>query len=386
MPHSSLPVILQVLPNLNTGGVEQTAVDMAQAILQQGWKAVVVSTGGRMLEKLQTMGAEHVYLPMNSKNPLVMYQNIKRLQSVIKKYNVSLVHARSRAPAWSAYYGAKWSQIPFVTTFHGTYNTKGFFKKFYNSVMTRGDLVIANSAFTARHIQDMYFTSSVKIRIIPRGVDLTRFDPQKIDQSEIDCLKREWGIEPRDTRLIFIMPGRLTSWKGQKVFLDALSTLNPEDYYAFLVGDDQGRVEYRNNLENLIKTYQLEKNVRIIGHRSDMPLILACADVVVSASLDPEAFGRVMIEAFSMERPVVATKHGGALEIIEDGKTGFFVKPGDSKSLAQGLKKMLYLDPEVRSQMGCEGRKRVVAEFSKNLMCTRTLNVYKELLCKKSLL
>lgn len=380
MDQSSSPTILQVLPSMETGGVEQTVLDVAESVIQNGWKALVVSHGGRMLKRLRELGATHLSLPFNTKNPFILVQNIKRLQDIIRDHHVSLVHARSRAPAWSAYYAAKWSGVPFVTTFHGTYNTRGGLKKFYNSIMTRGDLVIANSVFTALHIQDVYHTPLDRIRIIPRGVDLNIFDPKKISQSQREALKLEWGIDPGDRRPILMMPGRLSSWKGQKVFLEALLLLDPKEYLAFLVGDEQGRIGYRKDLDDFISGYNLEQNVKIVGHRSDMPVVLSCADVVISASTDPEAFGRVMAEAFAMERPVVATRHGGALEIVEDGKSGFLVEPGDSRALSKILNTMLRLSSEARYRMGCVGRNRVLTEFSKNLMCTRTLNVYKELL------
>lgn len=377
------PTILQVLPALETGGVEQTTLDIAEALLQKGWNAVIASQGGRMEALLKDMGAVHVNLPLKTKNPLRMIKNALCLNSVIKEYEISIIHARSRAPAWSAYWAARKALLPFITTFHGTYNRTGLLKKKYNSIMASGDLVIANSAFIGGHIQTYYGISREKVRIIPRGVNLTKFDPRKILEVEKSNFKKSIGLSESDKRPILVLPGRLTPWKGQKIFLEALLYLKTHNYFALLIGDDQGRHTYRYELENFIKENRLSQNVQILGHRSDVPLVLSIADVIVSASTDPEAFGRVIIEAFAMGKPVVASRHGGALESVEDGKNGLFFTPNDPKSLTEVLERILSLPVSQRQAWGAAGQLRVKKEFTKELMCERTLEVYGELLNEK---
>ncbi len=379
-----LPTILQVLPSLETGGVEQTTLDIAEALCQKGWGSVVASQGGRLVESLQKMGVRHINLPLKSKNPVQIWKNSKKIREIIKEEKISLVHGRSRAPAWSAYWAAQTMDIPFVTTFHGAYNTSGLFKKYYNGIMTRGDVVIANSKFIGHQIETFYKTPFEKIRIIPRGVNLASFNPQKISKAQKRAFRKELGLPFDEERPLLILPGRLTSWKGQKLFLEALLGLSTKNYFALLVGDDQGRQEYRDQLETFIKEKGLSGHVKIVGHRSDMPLVLSLADVVISASTDPEAFGRIMIEAFAMEKPVIAPAHGGALEIVEDQRNGFFFKPGDTESLTEVLNKILSLSKEERNRLGLSGRSTVETEFTKEVMCERTLDVYKEILNEKN--
>ncbi|MBS0185935.1 MAG: glycosyltransferase family 4 protein [Proteobacteria bacterium] len=380
----SFPTILQVLPSLETGGVEQTTLDIAEALLKKGVRALVASQGGRLREPLEKLGALHFDLSLKSKNPWKIWRNSKILFNLVKEEKVSLIHARSRAPAWSAYRAAQQACIPFVTTFHGTYNTSGLFKKEYNRIMTKGEVVIANSKFIGQHINSFYKTPFDKIRIIPRGVDLSVFDPQKISEAQKQTLRKEMGLPQETGYPLLILPGRLTSWKGQMMFLEALHNLKTKNYFALLVGDDQGRHEYRQQLEYFIMEKNLSDHVKIVGHRSDMPLVLSLADIVISASTDPEAFGRIMIEAFAMVKPVVAPDHGGALEIVQDQINGFFFKARDTESLTEVLNVMLSLNKSERMKLGEAGRSRVETEFAKDIMCARTLDIYKEVLNEKN--
>ncbi len=372
------PVVLQVLPRLQAGGVERGTVDVAQALVRAGWGAVVVSAGGVMVREIERAGARHVTLPVEAKNPLVIYRNIARLGEVIAAENVGLVHARSRAPAWSAYYAARHAGVPFVTTFHGTYNFGNRAKRWYNAVMTRGDRIIAISDFIARHVVDNYHVTPEKIRVIPRGVDLVSFDPQHIGGERLATLAREWRLP--DGAPVIMLPGRLTRWKGHAVLIEAVARLDRRDIRVLMVGggDDDGG--YRRELASLIQRRGLEGVVRLVDHCRDMPAAYMLADVVVSASTDPEAFGRVVAEAQAMGRPVVAPDHGGAQEIVLAGDTGWLVRPGDAAALAAALDQALALDPAQRTALAERATARVRANFSRERMCGATIAVYQELL------
>ena len=378
------PTILQILPALNTGGVEQTVLDVAQAVVEKGWNALVVSQGGRLVPDLKKRGAHHIDLPLDTKNPWHIWRNSYSLSQIMKSYPISVVHARSRAPAWSAFWATQKLNIPFVTTFHGVYNAAGPFKKKYNAIMTKGQCVIANSEFVGAHIHEVYDLSFDRIRVIPRGVDLKRFSVSLISDKSQQDLREELGLSREKRRPLLLLPGRLTSWKGQKVFIEALEHYEKREYDALLVGDDQGRKEYRQELESLIREKGLSQNVKIIGHRSDIPLILSLADVVISASTDPEAFGRIMIEAFAMEKPVIASQHGGALEIIEHGVNGLFFSPADSKALTEAIAFILSLPEQGRVQLGKAGYASIIGYYTKERMCALTLKVYEEILHEKN--
>ncbi len=373
------PVILQVLPRLVAGGVERGTVDIAAALVRAGWRALVVSAGGPMAREIERAGAVHVALPVDSKNPFVMRRNIDRLREVIDAHGVSLVHARSRAPAWSAFYAARRAGLPFVTTFHGTYNAGNRLKRWYNSVMARGDRVIAISEFIAHHVVDIYDADPARIRIIPRGIDLVSFDPAHIGAERLVTLAREWRLP--DGAPVVILPGRLSRWKGQGVLIAAIGRLGRRDICCLLVGGDDGRrARYRGELENLVRAHGLAGVVRLVDHCRDMPAAYMLADVVVSASTDPEAFGRVVAEAQAMGRPVVAPDHGGAREIVLPGDTGWLVAPGDPRALAEAIAEALALDPAAREALAGRAIERMRANFSREQMCNATLAVYAELL------
>jgi len=375
--------ILQVLPALGgSGGVERGTVEVAGCISKNNWRSLVTSNGGERVYQLQRAGAEHFKLPLHSKNPFVMYANIGRLVKLMREQGVTLVHARSRAPAWSAYYACKRLNIPFITTFHGTYGAEGGLKRSYNAVMTKGVRVIAISAFIAGHLKQIYGVAGDKIRIIHRGVDLDSFDQSKISAERVVKLSTDWRLE--DGYPVVMLPGRLTRWKGQAVFIEAVALLGRKDIRCVLVGSDQGRSAYRKELERLIDEHDLGGVVRIFDHCSDMPTAYMLADVVVSASTDPEAFGRVVVEAQSLGRLVVAPNHGGACETIKPGKTGWLVSPGDKDALADALGEALSLDEKTRQAYAARSLKSVRKNFSKATMCAKILDVYKEVLAERS--
>lgn len=375
--------MLQVLPALETGGVERTAVDMTKAIVDAGWTALVASQGGRMQYELERVGGEHIVMPLASKNPLQIHRNAANLTALVYDRGIDLIHARSRAPAWSALMAARRGKIPFVTTFHGTYGLKGPFKKLYNSVMTRGDRVIANSNFIADRVRTDYGVGlgddAGRLIAVPRGIETTRFfNPAAVSAERIIQLAEKWRLT--DGLPVIMLPGRLTRWKGQAVLIEALKHYGQNDVICVLVGDDQGRTKYREELEAMVRDLDLESVVRFVGNCTDMAAAYMLADVVVSASTDPEAFGRVAVEAQAMGRPVIATDHGGARETILPGKTGWLVPPGDALELASALRKAVHLDPDVRAEMASAGRAHVMEEYKVELMTARTMFIYRELL------
>ena len=381
-----LPVVLQVLPSLDVGGggVERSAIDVAEALVLAGKCAIVVSEGGRQVVELERRGGIHIELPMASKNPLVIRRNIRRLAEVIERENIELVHARSRAPAWSARAAARQAGLPFVTTFHGTYNfgtgLKGDLKKRYNAVMTDADAVIANSQFIANHIDENYAVSSKKVHVVPRGVDTARFDADGFNPNRMVEIATQWRMS--DENMVIMLPGRLTRWKGQLLFIEALARLRaqrgPDNFRVtgLLVGSDQGRQAYRRELEQQVSDKGLGGSVQIVGHCDDMPAAYMLSDVVVSASTDPEAFGRVIAEAQAMGRPVVVADHGGAAEQVIDGVTGWRFAPGDPQQFADALETALSLDTGARAALAEKASAHARSQYAKTGMCAATLRIY----------
>lgn len=376
------PVILQVLPSLVTGGVERGTIDVARAVIESGGTALVASAGGIMTAELARAGATHFELPLHSKNPLVMRRNIDRLCALIREHEVDLIHARSRAPAWSALFAARRSGIPFVTTFHGNYGAANPIKRLYNSVMARGDRVIAISQFIADQIINRYGGDPARIRVIPRGVDFTMFDPEAVTGSRLIQLAEQWRV-PEDHRVI-LLPGRLTRWKGQSVLIEAMSRLpDRTGLRCILVGSAQGRDAYVKELEDDIARAGLGDTVHIAGDCRDMPAAMLMADVVISTSVEAEAFGRVIVEAQAMGRPVIATDHGAARETVQHNETGWLVPPDNADALAAMLMGVLDLDPADRQAVARRAMESARANYTKDLMCARTLSVYDEAIAEK---
>ncbi|MBY0407392.1 MAG: glycosyltransferase family 4 protein [Rickettsiales bacterium] len=371
------PVILQVLPGLRSGGVERGTIEMARAIKRAGGKALVASSGGAMVSQLTHMGVQHITLPLSSKNPFTVRRNAKRPARVIREHKVDIVHARSRAPAWSAWLAAKRTKCKFVTTFHGTYGLKGPLKKWYNSIMTRGERVIAISHFIAEHIHTNYAIEPSRVRIIHRGVDLKMFNPFAHSPQRMIEITKEWRL-PEELPLI-LFPGRITRWKGQDVFLKALAQLPHRNFFAVILGDDKGHESYRVELENLITSLGLEGHVRLARHTNYVSEAYMLSRVVVATSIEPEAFGRVVLEAQAMGKPVIATNHGGPQETVVGDVTGWLIEPSNPEMLALFMDHALKLDDETLHWMAEQGVAHA-RQFSLEMMCQKTLDTYMEML------
>ena len=376
------PVVLQVVPELDVpGGTERSTVEIAQALAAAGWSALVASAGGGMVRQVESAGARHIQLPLKGKNPIQIRNNAGRLAELIRSEKVDIIHARSRAPAWSALRAANKTGCHFVTTFHGIYGTSGALKRRYNSIMVKGEWVIANSEFTANHIIQTYPMDQKRLRVIRRGVDIAIFSTAAVPQARLVQLAGQWRLP--DGKSVIMLPGRLTSWKGHSVLLDALTHLTRDDYVVVFVGDDQGRTDYRHQLERQVEKNGLGHIVRFAGLCRDMPAAYMSADLVVSASTKPEAFGRVIVEAQAMGRPVVAFDHGGAKETILEGETGLLVEPGDAVALARALNAALDLDVDRRKSMAEVAIRHVQKNFTLEKMCDSTLAVYREVLASE---
>ena len=355
-------------------------MEIARAIVAAGGRALVASAGGRMEARLQAEGGELVRLPLASKNPLRMRLNASRLKRLARREGVDLIHARSRAPAWSGLWAARAIGTPFVTTYHGAYNEQGRAKRRYNAVMAKGEPVIAVSAFIAEMIQQRYGTPPERIRTIPRGADLSQFSQEAVMPDRIAELVTRWGIED-ESRPIFMLPGRLTRWKGQEVFVDACAILRERRGPCFLglmVGGAGTNAEYAAALDRRILAANVGDCARMTGACSDMPAAYLLSDCVVSASTDPEAFGRVAVEAQAMARPVLASDHGGARETVEHAVTGLLVPPGDATALADAMEEFLDLTEEEHLAVTRAARERAATLFSIERMQEATLDVYEQ--------
>ncbi len=377
--------VLQVIPKLGYGGAETGCFDIAHYLPENNCKSFIVTSGGELLKFVDKKKVKVFRLPVNSKNPLLILLNAIILIGIILINNISIVHARSRAPAWSCLLATKLTGRKFVTTFHGTYNFKNNLKKFYNSIMIRSDLIIAGSNFIFSHIKQnysKYLNDKKKLLVIFRGINVDYFDPTTKFESDEKKLLIKWNIE-KDKKII-LLPGRLTSWKGQEVFIEAINLVNIElgyeAFYAVILGSDQGRDLYKKKLIRLSEQYRLLNQIRFIDHCKDMALAYKVTDIVVSASTEPEAFGRVAVEAQSMETPIVASNIGGSNETIIDEKTGFLYEAGDAKALSKKILKLLYLDEKLLKSIGTEGRKNIVQKFNVEKMCFSTYSEYKRLL------
>jgi glycosyltransferase involved in cell wall biosynthesis len=377
--------LLQITPALDTGGVERTTLDIAEAVVKAGGRAFVASRGGRLEDELKALGGELVRLPMESKNPLVQMGAARALADLIRTEHVDLVHVRSRAPAFAGIWAARQTHRPVVTTYHGVYNAKTPIKRWYNGVMTRGDITIANSDFTRAHILKTYpKLDPASVVSIPRGVDLRKFDPALVEPGRVAELKARFGAA--EGRTLFLLAGRLTRWKGQELAIEAFGMAKmggaPPISLA-LAGDDQGRTDYVEGLKGRIALAGLDDAVRLVGHCTDMPAAYLACDVALNASIDPEAFGRTAVEPQAMGRPVVAADHGGTAETVEAGRTGWLFTPGSATALAVALTDAALASPQTREAMGQAGQARVRALYSLEVMARSTLEVYARL-CSRS--
>ena len=373
------PVVLQVLPEMETGGVEVGTVEVASELQKHGIKNFVASQGGRMVYDLDKLKVPHFTLPLKSKNPFTMRRNARALEKIIRDNGVNVVHARSRAPAWSAYWAAKRAGVKFVTTFHGTYGLGPWgIKKIYNRVMTYGERVIAISNHIKNHILQNYKADEAKIRLIHRCADIERFSPAAVTQERMINKIKEYNIA--DDKPVLLLPGRITRWKGQHLLIEALAKMKNRNYYCIITGDSQGRQHYMDYLEELVRKYKLEDRVGFFGRYSDVPALMMIANVVLSTAIEPEAFGRISIEGQAMGKIVVASDIGGTLDTVVDGKTGKLFKSNDAQSLADALDWALGLSVAEAEKIGKAGIENVRANFTKQIMCGKTIEVYKEVL------
>jgi len=379
--------VLQVIPKLGYGGAETGCYDIAHYLKEKECGSFIATSGGELLKFVNKEKVKIFKLPVHSKNPILVIINAIILSLIIIIFRINIVHARSRAPAWACYIACFLTNKVFVTTFHGTYNFKSKFKKFYNSVMVRARLTIAGSNFIFNHISENYseyLDNKKKLRVIFRGINVDYFNQKNISILKQEKLKQEWKLS--SNKFTILMPGRLTYWKGQEKFIESLNILI-EDYdftnfQAIMLGSEQGRTVYKKKLINLVERYNLNKKVQFINHCREMPLAYSLADVVVSASIEPEAFGRVSVEAQSMAKPIVASNIGGSKETILNKKSGFLYKHDDPRELAKSLNTVIQLSQDELKSMGNEGRKNIIKKFDVETMCDTNLNEYRKLLKK----
>jgi len=377
--------VLQVIPKLGYGGAETGCYDIAHYLPENGCKSFIVTSGGELTKFINKEKVKLIKLPVQSKNPLLIIFNTLALIFIIIFNNISIVHARSRAPAWSCLFATKITRRKFVTTFHGTYNFNNKIKKFYNSVMVKSNLIIAGSNFIFSHIKNNYsdyLDIKNKLLVIFRGINVDYFDPTTKTEIEEKKLLKNWGIV--DNKKIILLPGRLTAWKGQELFLEAINMVNIqlgyEAFYAVILGSDQGRDLFKKKLIRLSEQYRMTKQVKFIDHCKDMALAYKVSDIIISASIEPEAFGRVAVEAQSMEKVIIASDIGGSNETVIDEKTGYLFEAGNANSLSKKILKVLNLDDTTIKTIGTEGRKNIVNKFNVEKMCFSTYSEYKKLI------
>ena len=377
--------VLQVIPKLGFGGAETGCYDIAHFLAENECKSIIVTSGGPLIKYVRKQKVKIIKLPVHSKNPLTLFFNTIALIFIQVFYRIDIVHARSRAPAWSCYWSTFLTRRKFVTTFHGTYSIKSKFKKFYNSVMVKSKLTIAGSNFIFSHINDNYqgyLKEKNKLLVIFRGINLNYYNPKQISEIKLLKLKKEWQVD--EDKFKVLLPGRLTNWKGQINFIEALNILiedyKNDNFQAFILGSDQGRNVYKKKLQSLIDRYNLGKKIKFIEHCKEMPLAYAISDVVISSSIEPEAFGRVSVEAQAMQKPIIATNLGGSKETIINNKTGILYKFDDPRELAKNINSFMETDKLALNIMGVEGRKNVMKKFDVDKMCQSTFNEYKKIL------
>ena len=378
--------VLQVIPKLGYGGAEIGCFDLAHYLNENGCSSFVATSGGALTKYINNKKVKLIRLPVHSKNPILILINAIILTFIILFFNINIVHARSRAPAWSCLIATKITRRKFVTTFHGTYNFKSKIKKFYNSVMLRSDLTIAGSNFIFSHINNNYpdyLSNDKKFLVIFRGINTEYYNSEKIKTSDKDKLIKKWNLD-KFQRKIILMPGRLTEWKGQEMFIESLNLLKKNEphkqFTAVILGSDQGRDIYKKKLTRLVEQYRLNKEIIFVDNFEIMPIAYEISDIVVSASIEPEAFGRVAIEAQSMGKPIIASNIGGSRETIKDETTGFLFNAGDIKSLSEKLSHIFDLDRNTLKLMGNAGRENVIKKFNVEKMCFSTYSEYKKLL------
>jgi len=377
--------VLQVIPRLGYGGAETGCYDIAHYLPENRCKSFIVTSGGELIKYIDKEKVKLIKLPVNSKNPLLIFANSIILIGIILFFNISIVHARSRAPAWSCLLATKLTNRKFVTTFHGTYNFSGKLKKLYNSVMVRSDLIIAGSNFIFSHIKENYseyLKMKKKFMVIFRGINVDYFDSSTKLETDEKKLLNKWEINKE--KKIILVPGRLTSWKGQELLIEALNLvkieLGYEAFHVVILGSDQGRNLYKKKLIRLTEQYRLTNQIKFIDHCNDMALAYKVSDIVISPSIEPEAFGRVAVEAQSMEKLIIASNIGGSNETIINEKTGLLFESGDANSLSEKIIRAITMNETSLELLGKEGRKNIIKKFNVEKMCFSTYSEYKRLL------
>ncbi len=377
--------VLQVIPKLGYGGAEIGCFDLAHYLNENNCGSYIVTSGGSLTKYINKTKVKLIRLPVHSKNPILILINTIILMFIILFFNINIVHARSRAPAWSCLVATKITMRKFVTTFHGTYNFNGKIKKFYNSVMLRSNLIIAGSNFIFSHINENYsnyLSNDKRFLVIFRGINTQYYDPKKIKTSDKDKLMKKWNLDKFQKKII-LLPGRLTEWKGQEMFIESLDILKKNEphkqFTAIILGSDQGRDIYKKKLLRLVEQFRLNDDIIFVDNFEIMPIAYEISDIVVSSSIEPEAFGRVAIEAQAMEKPIIASNIGGSRETIIDEKTGFLFKAGDTQSLSKKISQVFDLDRSTIESMGSAGRKNVLNKFNVEKMCFSTYSEYKKL-------
>ena len=377
--------VLQVIPKLGYGGAETGCYDLAHYLHENNCTSFIATSGGDLIKFIDKKKVKLFRLPVHSKNPLIIIFNTFALVFIILVNGISIVHARSRAPAWSCFLATKITRKKFVTTFHGTYNFNNSIKKFYNSIMVRSNLIIAGSNFIFSHINknySRYLGAKKKLLVIFRGINVDYFDPSTTTETQEKQLLIDWQIDK--SKKIILLPGRLTSWKGQVSFIEALSLVNKElgydSFYGVILGSDQGRNVYKKKIIRLVEQHRLTNQLKFIEHCKNMPVAYKISDLIVSASIEPESFGRVAVEAQSMKKPILASDIGGSNETVENGKTGFLFEAGNPVSLSNKILEILKLDESTLKSMGNEGRKNIIKKFNVEKMCFSTYSEYKKLI------
>ena len=382
---SSKLKVLQVIPKLGYGGAETGCFDIAHYLFENNCSSFLITNGGPLTKFINEKKVKYIRLPVNSKNPIIMLLNTILISVIVFFYNIDIIHARSRAPAWSCFLASKITRKKFVTTFHGTYNFKSKIKKFYNSVMLRSDLVIAGSNFIFSHIKENYkeyLNNSKKFLVIFRGINIDYFDASTTFTEDEDKLFKSWNLEVEKKTIL--LPGRITEWKGHEMFIEAMNKINIQlghkSFKAVILGSDQGRDLYKKKLIRLVEQYRMNDQIKFVDHCENMPLAYKISDLIVSTSIEPEAFGRIAVEAQSMEKPIIASNLGGSKETIVNNKTGILFDAGDSDDLSKKIIEFFNFDKSTIEQMGKEGRKNVSAKFNVEKMCFSTYSEYKKLI------
>ena len=382
---SSKLKVLQVIPKLGYGGAETGCFDIAHYLFENNCSSFLITNGGPLTKFINKKKVKYIRLPVNSKNPIIMLLNTILISVIVFFYNIDIIHARSRAPAWSCFLASKITRKKFVTTFHGTYNFKSKIKKFYNSVMLRSDLVIAGSNFIFSHIKENYkeyLNNSKKLLVIFRGINIDYFDASTTFTEDEDKLFKSWNLEVEKKTIL--LPGRITEWKGHEMFIEAMNKINIQlghkSFKAVILGSDQGRDLYKKKLIRLVEQYRMNDQIKFVDHCENMPLAYKISDLIVSTSIEPEAFGRIAVEAQSMEKPIIASNLGGSKETIVNNKTGILFDAGDSDDLSKKIIEFFNFDKSTIEQMGKEGRKNVSAKFNVEKMCFSTYSEYKKLI------